>query len=386
MTFDLSPVSPKICFVVASELTVKAFLIDHIVELRRAGFDVSVVAPSLNFHFPSGPGLSIKLHQIRIVRNILPWADLLALLLMIRLFRREGFKIVHTITPKAGLIGMLAGFLVRVPVRVHTFTGQVWATRRGLQRRVLKFSDRVISAMTTRTLVDSPSQLEFLAREGVIVRRKAEVIGIGGICGVDSSRFRPDPSRRALVRRDLAISSEVLVILFLGRLVRDKGVLDLAHAFCAVANQCEQVEIIFAGPDEENLANKIREIVSVYDDRVHIFEYTDFPEDLMIISDIFCMPSYREGFGMAIIEAAATGLPAVASKIYGITDAVVDGKTGLLYPPADVGALSLNILRLISNTDFRLKLGEQSRLRALNHFSKQEMSRHLLNFYKETLV
>ena len=371
----------SLCYVVSSEMTVQAFLKDHIAAATAAGYKVSVVANTSDGNFLRGLGLTAEFHSVAIVRPISPLRDAMALLLLIQLFRAERFDIVHSVSPKAGMLAMLAGRLCGISHCVHTFTGQVWVTKSGWKRWLLKQADCILAALTTRSLVDSPSQRDYLVAERVIAAEKAEVIGKGAICGVDGDRFRPNHEVRLAVRGELGIPQQAPLVLFLGRLNRDKGVLDLAKAFAIIALRFTDARLLIVGPDEGGLGKCIAEICDGVATRVHFVGYTHHPERFMASSDIFCLPSYREGFGMVIIEAAATGLPAVASRIYGITDAVVDGRTGILHPPGDVAAVAEKLTTLLSNPEHCVAMGTEARRRALADFSRLALSQGLLDFY-----
>jgi len=271
--------------------------------------------------------------------------------------------------------------LAQVPIRIHTFTGQVWVTKYGMQRMLLKFFDKLIGGLSTCVLADSPSQRDFLVNEKVLQPGKAKVVGAGSICGVDPLRFYPDLEVRQTVRHDLGIERDARVILFVGRLNQDKGILDLAAAFNVTAKHNPDVVLLLVGAEEDVTFSHIQEICYAENDRLHYVSFTSTPQRYMAAADIFCLPSYREGFGMTIIEAAACALPAVASRIYGITDAVADGKTGLLFPAGDVTALIQNLLKLINNYDFRQQMGEAARLRALELFPSKIIARDMVALY-----
>jgi glycosyltransferase involved in cell wall biosynthesis len=375
--------SIRLCYVVSSEMTVSAFLKDHIAAATAAGYQVTVVANAPNDTFLRGQGLSVAFYSVSIVRQISPWRDATALVALLRIFRSERFEIVHSISPKAGMLAMLAARIVGIPQCVHTFTGQVWITRKGLKRWILKQADCVLARLTTRALVDSPSQRDFLITEGVVAAKKTEVIGKGAICGVDGGRFKPDAEMRRKLRRDLGIPFNAPLLLYLGRLNRDKGVLDLAAAFVKLAKKIKTVELLFVGPDEGGMVDKLISICSDQRGKVHFVEYTQSPEHFMAAADIFCLPSYREGFGMSIIEAAAAGLPTVASRIYGITDAIIEGLTGMLHLPGDVDAIERQLRHLIMSPEQLQVLAAQARIRALEDFSKVESSQGLLDFYEK---
>ena len=233
--------------------------------------------------------------------------------------------------------------------------------------------------------MDSPSQRDFLVSEGVLSQGKGVVIGCGSICGVDEYRFHPNIQARDAVRAELGIGSEQTVILFLGRLNRDKGILDLATAFANIASQQANVVLVLVGAEEDVPFTHVQEICGMYRERLRRISFTPDPERYMAAADIFCLPSYREGFGQVIIEAGASGVPTVASRIYGITDAVEDGKTGLLFPVGDTAALTQTLLRLIIDRDLCQQMGAAARVRALELFSSQKITGEMLGFYAALL-
>ena len=380
----VSPNHPRICYVVSSEITVAAFLREHI---RHAAtcYDVTVAVNTGNPEFLATLGLKAELQSIAIERKIAPWRDLQALTALYRLFRRRRFELVHSVSPKAGLLAMLAGRLARVPVRIHTFTGQVWVTRRGYARGLLKLMDRLIALFATHVLIDSPTQREFLLAQRVVSAEKSGVLGKGSVSGVDASRFRPDPQARAAVRQKLGYRDSDVVLLFLGRLNRDKGVIDLAQAFARIAATAQNARLLVIGPDEDGIQSSIQASLVNAAAQAQFIAYTGRPEDYMAAADVFCLPSYREGFGTTIIEAAATGIPAIGSRIYGITDAIDDGTTGLLFDPGDIGQLADAMLRLVSNELLRREMGERARARALRDFPAGAITAELMRFYASAI-
>jgi glycosyltransferase involved in cell wall biosynthesis len=373
----VTPPRQRICFAVSSPLTIRAFLAKHIAVLSER-FDVSVIVNA----DPGTLAAEAPAHffRIPIVRAISPLRDAWAGLRLFFFFRRQRFAAVHSVTPKAGLLAMTTAWLARVPVRVHTFTGQVWATRKGPMRALLRAMDRAIARSATAVLVDSRSQREFLVANGVVEPSKAEVLGAGSICGVDG-RFRPDPAARSRVRTEIGMPGDAVVFLFLGRLSRDKGVIDLARAFAALAKNHPSAHLVVAGPDEEGLSSLIEEIVGACRERYRRVGFTDKPEEFMAAADVFCLPSYREGFGQVAIEASAAELPVVASRIYGVTDAVAERETGLFHAPGDVEGLREAMQTLLEQPGLRRSLGRAGRARALREFSAERVTRALLEYY-----
>ncbi|MDF3031249.1 MAG: hypothetical protein K0R03_1807 [Moraxellaceae bacterium] len=369
---------PRLCFVTAVPMTVTSFLNDHIRRLAQ-DYDVYVITD-----FSAGTAgvspLAKHLH-VPIPRDISLLRDLRALLQLWRVFREHRFDVVQSVTPKAGLLGMLAGLLAGVPHRVHWFTGQVWVTRSGPMRALLKSADRLVATVATRLLADSPSQRDFLVAEKVAAPARIDVIGDGSICGVDAQRFRPDAEARAMVRARHGIPASAPVVLFLGRLNVDKGLRELAEAINRVSSRHPDVQWLLVGPDEGGMEAHIRTACAEWLPRLHFQGFTREPQQYMAAADIFCLPSYREGFGSSVLEAAAAGIPAVATRIYGLTDAVAEGSTGLLVPPRDAGALAVALLRLLQDEPARAAMGNAARMRAIEKFSSARIVEGLAAYY-----
>jgi glycosyltransferase involved in cell wall biosynthesis len=280
------------------------------------------------------------------------------------------------------LLASTAGRLAGVRARLHTFTGQVWSTRKGPMRALLRSADRWTVRMASHVLADSASQREFLAREDVVDPERCIVLGRGSVSGVDLGRFRPDAGARALVRKELELDERARVLLYLGRLTRDKGVLDLARAFARLPGE---PILVVAGPDEERLAAQMLELSGPAAPRMRVLGYTPQPERLLAASDVLCLPSYREGFGSVIIEAAAAAVPAVASNIYGVTDAMLDGETGMLFPPGDWQELARKLTAILGDDSLRRRLGSAARERAVRDFAQERVTRELASLYERII-
>jgi lipopolysaccharide/colanic/teichoic acid biosynthesis glycosyltransferase len=243
----------------------------------------------------------------------------------------------------------------------------------------------LIARLATDRLADSPSQREFLVSEGIAPTSAIGVLGKGSVGGVDLATFKPDSAVRNAVRKRLGVQSQEVLLLFVGRLTRDKGVLDLAQAFRSVADEHSPVRLVIVGPDEESLRPAISSACGLHINRVQFFEQTDRPQDFMAAADVLCLPSYREGIGVVILEAAGCGVPAVASRIYGIVDAVEEGRTGLLHQAGDVAAMTTELLRVARDGKLRQSLGSAARQHAEREFGVDRMVAAHLSFYSEAL-
>lgn len=378
--------SPKarksLCFAATLELSIKVFLAGHM-RLLQDSFDITVIVNTENPGFLEPLGVRAKVIPVSIRRNMSPFHDLGTLRDLYRIFRQERFDILHSIMPKSGLLSMMAGFLARVPVRVHTFTGQVWKNDSGAKRTFFKTIDKTIAACATHILVDSPSQREFLIAEGIVGRKKSSVLGYGSICGVDMERFRLDQSSRNEIRMQRGIGESEIAFLYLGRLKRDKGILDLAKAFAALCKRFANVHLFIVGPDEERLTDQVLSICRECAGRVHAFGFTDKPEKYLSAADVFCLPSYREGFGQVVVEAASVGIPSVGSNIYGITDAIDDRVTGYLFEPGAHHDLMQKMARFIENPSTIRTMGEKARVNVAGKFSKERITSAMVAFYRQ---
>ena len=380
MTVPVDSGQDSLCIVLTSPLVLNAFLLGHLSALSNH-YRVTVCVNTKESTVSPRLDPRVELLHCPIARRIDLWNDLRAIVWLVRLMCARRFDAVHSLTPKGGLLGMLAARACGVPIRTHIFTGQVWATRRGFARALLRNLDKLMASCATDLLADSASQAQFLEQERICRTGRIQVFGAGSISGVDLNRFANEPGRRERVRASLGITSDVPLFLFLGRLQKDKGVHVLIEAFVQLAAQEDSSQLLPVGPDEDGLASSVRAAVP---GRCHVIDLTSRPEDYLDAADILVLPSFREGFGTVVIEAAAMGRPAVASRIYGITDAVLDGKTGLLCPPGDAKHLTRALERIL-DPDLMVQLGAQARDRAQTHFCAEAVTSHWLAFYRTRL-
>lgn len=368
--------------VVAVPMTLEVFLLGHLTALGRL-YDVTVVANCPDGTLAQKLGENIEFVHVGIKREISPFQDSRCLMTLFRLFRSRQFMVVHSITPKAGLLAMVAARLAGVPIRIHTFTGQVWAGLKGWKRWLLKRMDVILARSATRLLADSPSQLSFLRKEGVVRTLTASVLGKGSISGVNRERFRPRSQARKEIRESLGIAEDAMVLGFMGRLKRDKGVLDLAQAFQMVFEEHKSVHLLVVGPDEEHLSQGMVDLAGEAASKMSFVQWTKEPELYLAAIDLLCLPSYREGFGSVIIEAASCGVPALASRIYGVSDAIVEGVTGWMHECGDVGGIASGLKHAVESRPEMAEMGLRARKRAHQDFDSSSLSEQLVALYKQ---
>lgn len=375
---------------VARVSTVKFFVYTQLYTqlkiIKSSGMDLTVISSEDDDLSNNANDLSeFNFIGINIPRNISPIKDLFALLKLIRIFRAEKFDIVHSTTPKAGLLCAIAGRVAGVKIRLHTFTGQPWSTMTGLKRTLLLSCDKVIGYLNTCCYTDSISQKQFLIENGVSEDLSLIVLGQGSLAGVDLSRFNPtcfSENKKLELRKELTIPDEALIILFVGRVTLEKGVRELLAAFEYVLSQDVNAYLLFVGPFEldgqaclDGINNlKIKE-------KIRVAGYSSEPEKFMAISGLLCLPSYREGFGTVVIEAAAMALPTVGSEIYGLSDAVVNGETGILVPARDSQLLGDALVQLLRDVDLRAEMATKAQKRALDYFDSSYLGRLMVKEY-----
>lgn len=363
----------KVAFITGSPMTVKAFLIPFITELAK-NHEIHVISSwqGNESFLPEG----VKQVNFPIKREPSIFDDLLSLAKLIRILNAEKYDIVHTFTPKAGFIGQIASFLSRVKLRFHTFTGQVWATQTGFTRFFLKSLDKITATLATSVLVDSPSQENFLIENKVVSRCKSRVLGQGSISGVNLSKFQYSQEKSDKIRTKLQLSGDEFVFLYAGRLKKDKGVPELLTAFKNVAKKVPAV-LVIVGADEDGLLPEVNQTEGAI--------FCGFSDDISAYfsaADLLCLPSHREGFGNVVIEAAACGLPTLASRIYGLSDAIVDNETGILHQVKDAEDIEIKMLSLCQNKRQLEMMSERALKRVYSEFSERVIVEEFIKFYE----
>ena len=357
-------VKKKIAFVVAIPLTATAFLMDHIAALQRS-YEVHLIC-----NFPDEESKrtfeakGITCHRAPILRNINLIGDLKGLFALRKIFCKERFDCVHSVTPKAGLLTACAGWLARVPNRVHIFTGQVWATRKGAMRFMLKMMDKLIALFDTRILVDGEGQRQFLIKNGVLTEKNSSVPANGSIAGIKLERYVISEQVRRAERDNLGIPEDHVVYIFLGRLNHDKGIGELYEAFNRLVVDCPKAVLLFYGMDEEGYDEKVTDFPNIKKGENFFFPgLTKTPFNALQAGDVFVLPTWREGFGVSVLEAQALGLPVITSDAYGVVDASVPGETGLRCKVGDAPGLYECMKQYYDNPDMRLLHGANGRKR-----------------------
>lgn len=323
---------------------------------------------------------------VEINRNINIRKDLKALIDLYFIFKKNKYDVVHSSTPKAGFLVSIAAFIARVPLRIHTFTGQRWATETGIFRKLLMFLDIIICKLSTELYADSQSQIDFLVDSKIVKIGKIRVIGSGSFGGIDLKKFNPEENiqNRLNIFNDLKLDPDSFILIFIGRINKDKGIHELITAFSELSSEKYNIDLIILG-NLENESNPLSDDVlniMFNHKRIHCIGYSSTPQEYLAISDVFCLPSYREGFPTSVMEAAAMGLPAIGTKIPGTIDAIIDGKTGLLVEKKSKSSLKEAIIFFIKNPGQLKAMGGRAKLRVEEDFGCEGIAYQLIKEYR----
>ena len=338
------------------------FVAGHVEEARRRGFEVHVLSSPGAALDTFARDLRVAAHAVPMARRIAPLADLAALGRMVRVMRRVRPTIVDAHTPKAGLLAMMAATLCRVPVRVYHQHGLPLMTATGPKRRLLRVTEREACGLAHQVVCISASLREVLVSERLCPPGKIEVLEHGSIDGVEAERtFNPagvSPEAAARVRARYRIPPAAPVIGFVGRVVRDKGLVELTQAWRGLRERYPLLHLLVAGPveREDPIPPDVEQTLRS-DPRVPLAGMVHDMPAVYRILDRRVLPTYREGFGAALLEASAMELPVVATRIPGCVDAVREGETGLLVPARDAEALTAAIRRYLDDADLRRRHG-----------------------------
>lgn len=351
----------------------------------------------------------VKTEKITMARQIDVFSDIKSLFRLWRLFRREKPRMVHSMTPKAGLLCMVASKLAGVPVRVHTFTGLVFPTSTGLKRMLLITTDKITCACATHIIPEGEGVKRDLLSNG-ITRKEIHVLGHGNCQGIDLDCFNPD------IEYETEIASEALLppklfevenrkifsknqnirpsrkrdfvtFIAIGRLVGDKGINELVAAFQRINKDYPKTRLILLGHTESKSDPLKAETIEIIRNHQYI-EAVGLQYDIrpwLSVSDCAILASYREGFPNAVIEAGAMGLPQIVTDINGANEIIIEGKNGTIVPPRDTDALFTAMKRMILDPDWRMCLASNARPMIATRYDRNYVRRCLYDFYDEIL-
>ena len=377
-------------------------------ELTERGYEVVALSTQDHELEELGRREGVRTIGVSISRRISLRDDVLSLIRLVRVFAHEKPDMVHSMTPKAGLLCMMAAWLTRVPVRVHTFTGLVWPTSKGLSRQILRLTDRLTCACATHVIPEGQGVLCDL-RNGGITRKEMHVLGYGNVRGVDMQHYsrRPEVLAKAEAIRQhdaagVVAGASLFRFVFVGRIVGDKGINELVEAFVKLQQSAPhgvalRLSLVgFYESEYDPVSAETRRLIDTTPEIENVGMQTG--DDLLAwyaASDCFVFPSYREGFPNTVLEAGAMSLPAIVTDINGSREIVVPYKadqpqsagtaTGLIIPSHDAGALHDAMLWMLTHAYERRQMAAHVRPLIEAHFEQSYVRRCLYEYYDTIL-
>ena len=326
----------------------------------------------------------IRVIGVPMSRPIAPLRDLVSLWRLIRVFRRERPTMVHSITPKAGLLSMIAAWICRVPVRLHTFTGLVFPTATGLKQRILILTDRITCACATHIVPEGEGVKADLISYN-ITRKPLQVLGYGNVRGIDLDHYRrsSEVMEKALTLR----KPNLFTFVFIGRVVRDKGIDELVEAFSLLHSEHPQTRLILVGRAEDNLdpvSPHTRSTIASHPAIEAVGNQSDV-RPWLAASDALVFPSYREGFPNVVIEAGALDLPSIVTDINGSREIIVHGQNGIIVPPRNAQALLQAMTHFVQNPQATQAMALKARQMIASRFEKSFVQKCLFDYYNQIL-
>lgn len=363
-------------------------------ELSEKRFDVIAISSPDGDLEELGRREGVRTIGVQMQRHIAPVKDLISLFRLIRVFIKERPDMVHSMTPKAGLLCMIASWIARVPIRVHTFTGLVFPTEKGLKKKILMATDKLTCFCATHVIPEGQGVLNDL-KNNCITSKPMKVLGYGNVMGVDMTRF----SRRLEVMEKAALLHKegVFTFVFVGRIVGDKGINELVQAFKAllVQDSSKRLRLVLVGNYESDLDPISSDSKQSIDSTPEIEAVgSQYGDDLLAwyaVSDCFVFPSYREGFPNTVLEAGAMGVPSIVTDINGSREIIIpyekdnQGATGLIIPSHDADALQKAMEWMITHDAERETMAANARPSIESRFEQHFVRKCLYDFYDEIL-
>ena len=325
--------------------------------------------------------------SLEMTRKITPLQDLRCLLQLIRFLRKDKPHIVHTHTPKAGIVGMLAAFITGVPLRMHTVAGLPLMEAKGLKKSILYVVERLTYRCATHVYPNARGLMDFIQEKKLAGKTPLKCIGNGSSNGIDLTYFNPErvsKEQEMSFREKWNISKDDFVFLFIGRLVGDKGVNELVAAFEQLANKIPNAKLLLVGPQEPTL-DPLKQVTIASIEKNPKIVSTAYQQDVrpfLKMAQVFVFPSYREGFPNVVLQAGAMGIPCIVSDINGCNEIIENEVNGLIVPPKSIQPLSEKMYSLYKDPEKRAIFIDRTKERIATNFERTHYWKLLLEEYK----
>lgn len=345
-------------------------------ELADEGYEVVALSSPDDDLRELGKREGVRTIGVEMERHVSLWKDFVSLMKLIKVLRQEKPDMVHSMTPKAGLLCMMAAKMAGVPIRLHTFTGLVWPTATGFSRKILMMTDKITCACATHIVPEGEGVKQDLQR--CITEKPMKVLGYGNVRGVDLDYWKRKTERN---------EHQPLTFVFVGRIVRDKGLNELVMAFVKLNQLFPNTQLLLVGPYEEKL-DPVSLETKRFIDTCDSIEAVGVQKDVRPFyeqSDVLVFPSCREGFPNVVIEAGAMELPSIVTDINGSREIIVNGKNGIIVPPRDEYALYDAMKWVVEHPNERKQMAENARPMVASRYEQGFVRKCLKDYYQEIL-
>jgi glycosyltransferase involved in cell wall biosynthesis len=381
---------PKLIRVTTVPIALKYLLAGQMRYMSEHGFEVIMVSADSKERGEVINQEGCPHHVIPMTRKITPFADLRSLWKLYRYFKKEKPDIVHSHTPKAGLLSMIAAKWAGVKIRIHTVAGLRFMTSGGMTRRLLVFMEKLTARSATHVWPNSFSLQQIIREKKLVSEKKMEVIGKGSSNGIDLSRFSPnslDPAHLQQIKQQVHFDSGLVYLLSVGRIVKDKGISELLNAFTRLYEKNDRLRLILVGEFEDELDpidEKERAILKTHS-AVILTGWKEEVDYFMHISSILVHASYREGFPNVLLQAGAMGCPVICSRVEGNVDVVEHEKTGLLFEVRNADELYARLNYALENPGVMKQYSDELRAKIERDFDRRIVQENLRKRYLELL-
>ncbi|SBV94364.1 Capsular polysaccharide biosynthesis glycosyl transferase [uncultured Dysgonomonas sp.] len=362
-------------------------LLDKQMAFMKDYYKVIAVSSNESFLKKIGEKDGVDTYCVEMTRKITPFQDVKAIWKLYYFLKREKPLFVHTHTPKAGMVGMVAALLAKVPNRLHTVAGLPLMETKGLKRKVLSLVEKMTYKCSTIIYSNSKGLRDIIIKEKLCPEKKIRIIGNGSSNGINTSYFDPiniSTLERADLKESLNIDSDDFVFIFVGRLVTDKGINELISVFDNVSRRNIKVKLLLVGNREPELDPLKKETLELISKNSNIIEvgYQSDVRPYFAISDVLVFPSYREGFPNVVMQAGAMGLPSIVTDINGCNEIIINDTNGVIIPPKNSLELQRTMELYLNNNGLLAEHRANSRKMIVSRYQQEVIWRTLLSEYK----
>ena len=382
-------IKPKLIRITTVPISLEK-LLEGQLGFMKAYFEVVAISAEKEKLEAYGKKEGVRVFSLELTRKITPIKDIAAVFKLYRFLKKEKPSIVHTHTPKAGIVGMTAAWFAGVPNRLHTVAGMPLMEASGFKRKVLNFVEKLTYRFATEVYPNSKGLYDFIIAENFTKASKLSIIGNGSSNGIDTKYFDPvsySENDKISLRDKLKIPQGHFLYIFVGRLVKDKGINELITAFSKLSDSNKTISLLLVGPFENDLDPLLPETLSTIEKHPNIYTvgYQSDVRPYFSIADALIFPSYREGFPNVVMQAGAMGLPSIVTDINGCNEIIAHGKNGLIIPSKDTQALYNSIKQLSTKPSLFANLKANSREMITSRYERQQVWDALLFEYQRLL-